>query len=202
MSETALPLILALDISKRCTGVCWGRIGEAPRFMSIRGADMTDEAAMMRLGRWLIDFTKTTKPDWIWYEAALSIIPGEYDAEKGRVVSKGNPQTVITLAKMTAVVEFVAGMKAIQRRSANVQTARKVVLGQGRPREPKKLAMAMCKELGWSPKNEDEADAGIVWQYACLQVKPHAAAIITPMMQQRVASHAEKRRIGEDAGIF
>lgn len=200
--NTPLPLILALDISKRRTGICFGRIGETPAFLSIRGNDMDDEAAMMRLGRWLIGFTKASPPDWIWYEAALSIIPGEYDAERRKVVAKGNPQTVITLAKMTGVVEFVAGMKAIKHRSANVQTARKAVLGQGRPKDPKKHALAMCMELGWKPANEDEADAGIIWQYACLQVKPHAAAIITPMMQQRVASHVENRRIGEDAGVF
>lgn len=175
------PLILALDISKSCTGVAHGRAGETPRFLSIVGKEMDDIAAMMKLGTWLIEFTKVNRPDWIFYEAPID-----------RVVSSAH--TTIVLAKMTGVVEFIAGMKKIPHRKANVQTVRVSFLGQGRPEDPKHHAKLMCEALGWAPKNLDEADAGAGWYHACLQVGKGQATYVTPMLKAKIAAEADEAR--------
>jgi hypothetical protein len=183
----ALPMILALDVSKRCTGICWGRIGDTPTFSSIKpGRNASDDTAMRELGEWLITWTRANKPNHIFYEAPL--LRGKFD--------------VPILRDLAGFVRGICAMKRIPARIAHVNSVRKAFLGSGIPQEPKQQALAMCCALGWRPSNEDEADAGAVWWWGCLQVKPHAAQIITPMMQQRVASHVVNRRIGEDAGIF
>lgn len=184
------PLILALDISKTNTGCAWGRAGETPRFLSLPGKDIDATDAMKKLGGWLIDWTKVNRPDWLFFEAGINpaAFMGDYDADKGRVRMTSNPQTTITLAKMIGVVEFVAGMKHIQTRTANVQTVRKAFLGKARPHNPKKHCRAMCDLLGWPAKNGDEADAAAVWYWTALQVAPRAAMIVTPMQQHKVAS--------------
>ena len=176
------PLILFLDISKTRTGVAYGRVGEAPTFLSIDGSEMDDIAAMLNLGDWLIEWMKVERPDWIFYEAPID-----------RVLSSAH--TTIVLAKMTGVVEFIAGMKKIPNRKAHVQTVRVAFLGQGRPEDPKHFAKLMCEALGWEPKNHDEADAGAGWYYAALQVGKNAATYITPMMKAKVADEHEAARL-------
>lgn len=188
---TALPLILALDISKTCTGVAFGRVGETPRFLSIKGDDLTVPKAMKRLGSWVFDYCKTEKPDALYYEAPLAIIPGEYDPEEQRVKARGNPNTTIALAKMTGVVEFVAELRGIPFHTARVSTVRKSFVGQGYPRNPKRHVKLLCREIGWSPANGDEADAGAVWYWACLQVAPRHAMLVTPMQQRKITSIME-----------
>lgn len=184
------PFIIAMDISKVCTGVAEGVAGETPRFYSIRCDGLDDITAMRRLGDWLIQRTKVDKPDWLFFEAPIhpGAFLGEWDEEKGKVRAKSNPATTITLAKLVGVVEFIAAMKGIQQRTANVQTVRKAFLGQARPKDPKKRAMAMCKALGWDPKNADEADAGAVWWHATMTAAPRFYTPITPMLQAKVNS--------------
>lgn len=184
------PFILALDISKSCTGVCEGRAGERPRFYSIRAADLDNTGAMMKLGRWLIERTQIDPPDFIYYEAAVSpaAFIGKYDENKGKVRATTNPETTIALAKMLGAVELIAGMKHIAHRTAHVQTVRKGFLGHGRPSDPKKRVMAMCRALDWEPNNLDEADAGAVWWFATTQVSPRHYTPITPMLQAKVNS--------------
>lgn len=176
------PTVLFLDISKTRTGIAFGRVGEVPTFLSIDGAEIDDIAAMMKLGTWLIGFIKVNKPDFIFYEAPID-----------RVLSSAH--TTIVLAKMTGMVEFIAGMKAIPHRKAHVQTVRVAFLGQGRPDDPKQHAKLMCEALGWAPKNLDEADAGAGFYWGCLQVGKGAATYVTPMMKAQVAEQAEAQRI-------
>jgi Holliday junction resolvasome RuvABC endonuclease subunit len=176
------PLILALDISKSCTGIAFGRAGEAPTFMSIVGKEMDDVAAMMKLGTWLIEFTKVNRPDWIFYEAPID-----------RVLTDAH--TTIVLAKMTAVVEFVAGMKGIEHRKANIQTVRVSFLGQGRPDDPKHFAKLMAEALGWAPRTLDEADAASVFYHAAMKVGRNAATYITPMLRAQVTDQHEAARL-------
>lgn len=199
MSEA--PFIIALDVSKSCTGVCEGRVGDVPKFYSIKGNDLDNTAAMMRLGRWLIERTKVERPDFFFVEAAVSpaAFIGEYDEDKGRVRATTNPETTIALAKMLGAIEFVAGMKSIATRTAHVQTVRKSFLGHGRPSDPKKRVMAMCRALGWEPGNLDEADAGAVWYYAGTQVAPRFYRPITPMLQAKVNSPFETAEAARNA---
>lgn len=172
------PLVLFLDISKTRTGIAFGRVGQVPTFLSIDGSELDDTAAMMKLGTWLIEFIRVERPDYLFFEAPID-----------RVLSSAH--TTIVLAKMTGMVEFIAGMKNIPHRKAHVQTVRVAFLGQGRPEDPKHFAKLMCEALGWPPQNLDEADAGAGWYYACLQVGKGQATYITPMMKAKVADEHE-----------
>lgn len=176
------PLILALDISKTCTGIAFGRPGAVPTFLSIKGADIDETAAMMKLGLWLIEWSKVEKPDFVFYEAPID-----------RVLSSAH--TTIVLAKMTGMVEFIFGMKGVPARKANIQKVRATFLGQGRPEDPKQHAKLMCEALGWSPKNLDEADAGGVFYFGGIQVGGGAATFASPMLKAKVAEQAEALRI-------
>lgn len=187
-----LPLLIGLDISKRRTGVCEGRPGEVPRFHSIEGNDMSNEAAAMRLGRWLIARTKIDKPDCVYIEAAVNpaAFMGEYDEDKGKVRMTSNPETTLALVEMAAVARFVLGGKDIAFRNVKVQTIRKSFIGHGNLKKEiaKPRVMAMCHQLGWSPRNSDEADAAAVWHFATTQFAPTHYQPITPMMIQRASS--------------
>lgn len=187
------PFILALDISKTCTGVAEGRVGDRPRAYSIKGKDDTVVGAVVRLGRWLIERTAIDPPDVIYFEAPISAAAfmGKWDPEAGRVQMTSNPQTTVALAKMTGIVEFVADMRGIPAREAHVQSVRKAFVGAGNLKgdEAKRRCFDMSKALGWEPKNRDESDALAVHYFACLQTAPRLAPTITPMMQARVATH-------------
>lgn len=175
------PLVLFLDISKTRTGIAFGRVGAVPTFLSIDGSELDDIAAMMKLGTWLIEFIRVQRPDFLFYEAPID-----------RVLSSAH--TTIVLAKMTGMVEFIAGMKNIPHRKAHVQTVRVAFLGQGRPEDPKHHAKLMCEALGWRPSNLDEADAGAGFYFACLQVGKAAATYVTPMLKAKVAAEADEAR--------
>jgi hypothetical protein len=195
VSNAAPPLLMGLDISKTRTGVAWGCVGDVPKFMSIVGSDMDDQAAMKKLGSWLIERTKMDRFDGVAIEAQMRMIPGDYDHEKKKVIPKGNPMTLLTLAKMVGVAEFVLGMKSVFTRTPAVSTVRKAFIGHGRlsKGEAERATRMMCAELGWAPSNHDEADAGAVWFWMGLQLKPHACQIITPMQQQRIISLATNK---------
>ena len=188
---TSGPMIWALDVSKTCTGIAQGRVGEQPRASSIRTASGADDAtAMAKLGRWMMDAIKADRPDFVFYEAALNVIPGKWDAESRRVKPSGNPRTTIALAKMVGIVEFVCQIRNVPIRTAHVQTVRARFLGNGRPENPKQRAQAMCRVLGWGEVNQDEADALAVWWHACTLIAPRAYQVITQMMQAKAATEA------------
>ncbi len=184
------PKILAADISKRLTGIAEGEVGSAPAFHSIRGDGMTDAEAAEQLFLWLQRKTKETPYDAMFFEASISpaAFMGRYNPEKGKVEMSSNPATTVSLAKMTGVFELVARLRSIPCDSVHVATARKEFLGSGRPDDPKKRAKACCEALGWSPRNEDEADGGCIFYYGAIATAPRLAQIITPMQQRRAAT--------------
>jgi hypothetical protein len=200
------PLILALDISKSCTGVAQGRAGEKPRLYSIRGKDDDVTRAVSRLGRWLIELTNVDRPDFIYSEASISAAAfmGKWDAEAGRIQMTSNPQTTVALAKMTGVVEFIADMRSIAYRSAHVQTVRKAFIGSGHLKGPeaKRRAFELCNVLGWTPSNRDESDAAAVHFYAQTIVAPSLAPLITPMMQAELANRIGGVEIEDADALF
>lgn len=185
-----LPLVLGLDISKSRTGACWGRPGEKPRFVSIIGNDQDDVAAAFRLFKWLSELTRVESIDACFIEAQISFgaFMGRYNEERGKVEMTSNPQTTMAIAKMVGAAEIVMFGRSIMTRTPAVSTVRKSFLGNGRlkSKDAKRAARLMCERLGWTPANEDEADAGAVWHHGCLQVKPHACQLITPMQQANV----------------
>lgn len=190
------PLLLSLDISKSNTGAALGRVGEVPTAHSIAGAALDDVGAVMKLGHWLIDMIKLSRPDYIFFEAPLEAgaFQPKIDWEEKTWKSGRDPHTTVILAKLVGVVEFIAGMKSIPARPVNVRTARVTFLGTGsgnlKGDEAKARVAEMCKLLGWPSDNNDVTDAMCVWQHGCTLVRPHDAAVITPMMCAKAATLA------------
>ena len=207
MDARAAPYILALDIAS-VTGVCEGRAGSAPQFYTMRFARDGDEheEAFARALKWIAERLQVDRPDAIFVEAPINpgAFVGRYDEEKGRVAMTTNPETTIRLMGLWAIMAAAAKVKGIRYSRVNVQSARKDFIGHGNLRgaEAKRRCFEICKLLGWEPKNRDEADAACVWHAACLKLAPHSAAIITPMMQARVASTVNGVDIGDGAALL
>ena len=205
MSQALPPVILAADISKTRTGLAIGRVGSAPRFLSINGKDQTIAYAMRGLGRELIRLTDPgypLRPDFICYEAQINLAAfmGKYDPEAGKVKMTSNPQTTIALAKMIGVFEYIFAMRSIEVVSYPVATVRKHFIGHGnlKGEEAKRRTFDMCELFQWRPRNRDESDAGAVWAYGAAQIEPKLAPLITPMMCRQVATTIAGVDIGMD----
>lgn len=200
--STDRPFIIAFDVSKTCTGICEGFAGETPRFFSLRGEGIEVRKAVANLGTWVIDRTKLDEVDLIAIEASIhpGAWRGDWDEEKQKVVAKQDPMTGIVLSRLVSIVEFVADKKGIPTMNGHVQSMRAKFLGHGRPSDPKQRAKAMCRELGWEPKNLDQADAGVLWWFASMRRAPRFYQPITPMMQARVNSLFDQAHAAKTAG--
>ena len=192
------PFILGLDISKTCTGICFGQVGAVPKFASIKSSGVDDGVALCRLGEWLIDFPKINgRPDAVFFEGQINMAAfmGRYDEEKGKVSMSSSPDITITLAKLVGIVEFICGMKKLRCESMTVNTVRKAFLGNGglKKEVAKPAAKRLCHALGWEPSNTDESDAGAVWYAGGLRIAPQKTQIITPMMQSAAIAGTARR---------
>ena len=175
------PVIWALDVASE-TGIAEARVGELPRFYTQRFAHDGDEHEDV-FGRallWLIERLQVDRPDAIYVEAPLS--PGTY--------GQTNATTTVRLIGLWATLAAAVKVKKVRYCRAKVQTVRSAFLGQGNleGKEAKRRAGEMCRLLGWAPNNHNEADAGAILWWASTKEAPHLAPIITPLMQQRVAT--------------
>lgn len=153
-----MPGILALDLA---TNIGWAalRLRDDPPWygshkLPSTGADVG--RFLDEYEAWLVPQIKSQMPAVIVYEAP--VLP---------------PKTqIITLRKLYSLAgftELVARRHGVECREAHMQSARKVVLGHGRPGKGKELKqniMAYCRLRGWNPRNDDEADALVILEYA------------------------------------
>lgn len=201
------PNILALDIAST-TGVCEGRVGFAPRFYTMQFARRGDEHedAFERALRWIAERLRVDKPDAIFVEAPINpaAFMGRVDPETGRLGLSTNPDTTIRLMGLWAVLAAAAKVKGVRYRRVNVNSARKAFIGAGNLKgaEAKRRCFEMCKTIGWAPENRDESDAGCVFYWGACQIAPNLAPVITPMMQNRVATTIGGVDIGDAESLF
>lgn len=179
---SSLPLVLGLDISKSRTGICWGRVGQTPQFASVVGSDHDIDAASFRLLKWVSEFARLESVDVAFIEAQILGFGNDVQKLRQQV------PTMLAIRDMMRAARLALYGRSVPIREVSSTTARVSFIGNGKLKsEPaKKAAMSMCKALGWEPSNYDESDAGAVWFHGCLQVKPHACQIVTPMMQARI----------------
>ena len=158
--------VLALDVSSSRMGIAEGRVGAAPTFSSVSFARDGEgpEDACARAMLWAAERFRAFKPDWLFIEAPI----------EGGGHFHRDPQTSVLLWGLYFNIAAVAKNKSIQTRRANVRTVRAHFIGNGNmPGKDAKRAVAKrCKQLGWEPKNDDESDAGAVWDYACSRLRP------------------------------
>jgi len=171
--------ILALDISKSCTGIACGAPGSAPTLTSVSfyREDETRGETAARALRWIAE--------------ALPVLLPVTDAvtHPGRVVIEAplmggqkfhqNPETSYLLGGLAMVMEAACRLKGKEVRLGNVQTVRKHFIGHGNlpGEEAKRRVKAQCLRLGWAPKNYDESDAAALWDWACAQVSKSSRTV-------------------------
>jgi hypothetical protein len=156
--------ILALDIATR-TGVAEGIPGNTPNIFCI-------------------DFGERSSPGEVRHEDVFANavkwatrVFGEHPP-KLLVIEGLVPQYDKTLqCGLWAIISGIATANKVPVRIAAIQSWRLFVLGSGKLRraEAKTRAIAVCAQLGWSVKNDDEAEAACIWIYACSMMAPKLA---------------------------
>lgn len=152
--------IIFLDIATS-TGWCEGIPGQKPTFGSFRTSKDGDNADKFAgMFKWVGERFQIFKPQAMFFEAPLA----------------RNATTAEALMGMAGAAQAAArlcGVWKIQR--AHVGSVRAFFLPKGSPRSGdavKAAVISRCKELGYNPKNDDEADAIAGWLFACSIVAP------------------------------
>lgn len=150
--------VLALDISTRCGWALWQG--------SARVLSGVYHVPQGRFGRRLHRFA------W-WLDALLAVNQVSHLVYEAPLLRQGpNSKTTIETVQLLMGLTGVACMTAEGRdvgevEAANNQTVRAHFLGSARGdrKELKAKTIAVCRALGWDPKDDNEADALAVLHY-------------------------------------
>jgi hypothetical protein len=170
------PLIMAVDAATQ-TGICSGRPGDVPRFETVNFGDSGDNHLEVgaRALRWIAHRLTDERPDQLWIEEPLS-----FEGSSGKTTRA----SLVRLNGLYMLFGAAARLKGVPVHDVLITSARKGFLGHGRLKRDiaKRRTRAMCRLLGWSPANDDEADAGALWWFACLANDKRATPPISKMM--------------------
>jgi len=155
------PKILAIDFSKRATGIAFGRPGQKPVLSSVsfakwEGATVAEAASAII--RWLPEALATFQPELVTVEAALPPI-----------ASRDETSARLALG-FDFLIKGACNVKGIRCIEVHGGTWKSLVLGSGNlpTAEAKKRSLAVCRGMGLEPKSNDESDAYCVWLYSVL----------------------------------
>ena len=157
--------ILALDLATR-SGFALGEAGQRPTSFSerLRAPDDEPERAFKRLGIKLRDILSTTAVDLVAVEAPMQMggmVEADEKSERG-FRFKSNPQTILILQGLYAVVFGICGPYGIRCVKGNVQKVRKHLLGAARPTDPKAAVINRLHQIGYLDRDcrdDNRADA-------------------------------------------
>lgn len=161
--------VLAFDIATS-TGVAWGTAGTTPQATTVdlgkglseakRFANVIDAASL---------HIESYKPDVVAYEAPV-----------------GGKDASAYLIGLSACLRGAAALYGYDPEQIWISQYRKHFLGKhlivrdfpgmtkaNAKRQIKATVVGRCKALGWSPANDDEADAMAIWDFACAKHKAH-----------------------------
>jgi len=148
--------ILALDISKKATGVAIGDGEGPPRTFSQGFKGDRAGAVGAAYAKWLRTLLVEERPALVAFEKPLMLSGPRAGAAVMRILTG--------LGFTTEVVCEVAGVRY---EDVAVMTWRKLFLGHGRPADPKLAAINACQGHGWDVGEDDnQADACGVWAWA------------------------------------
>lgn len=157
-------MILALDLAES-TGYCYGGPDSpAPKFGTLvlpGTSPLMLDRSLMVLHDWIVPFCKITGVRVVAIEAPwINSMRDEHNVSAGFYL--------VGAARLAA--SHAGALPVLGR----VQTVRKDFIGHGNlPRdEAKAAANARCHQLGWAPKNLDEADSGALWYWAMVRSYP------------------------------
>ena len=174
-------LIAAFDIAT-VTGAADGSPSGKPRawHWNLKAAGNSRPLKLAMLRDYTDRYLSENKPDAVFYERGLGLAVA---MEIGM-----SDDTMALLRGAIGVVESCAAAARIKRIEAiGVQDARRHLLGAGRiPKgEGKRLVMERCRMLGWTVKNNDEADAACLWNFGVAVMQPLMAHVSTPLFGGR-----------------
>lgn len=161
-------IVLALDLATR---VGWATDGLAGPIHGTRQLPKGDRAAALyMMGRFLKTKVSESAPDLIVFETPVMTGPGLIMAEA----------TARLLIGMAGVVEAICHSMRIEYADVPVNTIRKFFTDNGRAK--KADVLERCHQIGWSPKDDNEADALALWAYAkALRDKEFRVETVVPL---------------------
>lgn len=148
--------ILALDIATK-SGVAVGSAEGKPEFATEDFSDCGSQYAKFSMARiWARNLIRQHEPDLLALEAPI-------------VGGGGMQNRALILIGMRACISAAAYDAGVKVEEYAVSTIRKHFLGSGRvkSKEAKAETIRMCEARGWKVQNDNEADAGAVWDLAC-----------------------------------
>jgi hypothetical protein len=181
-----MPKILAIDCATQC-GLASGEPGETPRLETVNFGDIGDnhlETGAQCL-KWIALRLTDDRPDEIWIEEPLS-----FGSKPGQTSGASR----VRLNGLYMIIGSAARLKGVPVHPVRITSARKGFLGNGGLKRDvaKRRSRAMCRLLGWTPQNDDEADAGCIFWFASLA---HGkATLISKMMQKQIVEVVPFRR--------
>ncbi len=155
-----MPKLLTIDAATQC-GLAAGEPGERPVLSTVNFGEIGDNQLEVgaRCLRWIAHLLKDDRPDQIWIEE-----PMPFGGKEGQ----SSAQSRIRLQGLVMVIGSAARLKGVPVHMVRITTARKGFIGHGGLKRDiaKRRSRAMCRLLGWEPKNDDEADAGCLFWFA------------------------------------
>jgi len=167
---------LGIDLASQAC-FAYGRAGGVPKLWTVdlqRDGDLHDFYG--NVTAYLATFLKDNPVDLVAIEEPVA--PA---AAKGHT---NNDTTMKTIGGFGIVIGIVK-CKKIPYQPVRVETWRRHFIGVGRitgienafqrRKEGKRLVLQRCKQLGWSAPDDNAADAGGIWDWACsthLRVAP------------------------------
>ncbi len=167
--------VLALDIALH-TGACYDGANGEPMFHTIMLPDLGFGARCQAFVTKLYDLVTVVQPDLIAVEAPLVPIGRGFDVQ----TTVKTVRLLITLAGLASYVAACAGV-AITEKTAQ-QTKKHLT---GSKHADKKAVMDRCRQLGWNPRNYDEADAAALWAMTKAEREPGWSYNTSPLLGRR-----------------
>jgi len=178
--------ILAIDCATQC-GLASGEPGETPRLETVHFGDNGDNHLQVgaQCLKWIAFRLSDDRPDEIWMEEPLA-----FSGKEGETSAASR----VRLNGLYMIIGAAARLKGVPVHPVKITTARKGFLGHGGLKRAvaKKRSRAMCRLLGWTPQNDDEADAGCLFWFA--SVAHGKAPLISKLMQKQCVEVVPFRR--------
>lgn len=191
--------ILALDLSIRRTGACWGEPGANPTFTSESFFREGEEKSMDGVAEacsraivWVSDLTTLNKFDRAVIEAPIPEAALGYSTNAWSTAGK---------FALIGVVSGAIRCRGIPLRFGNIQRVRKFFIGRGNVKGDvaKPAVFKVCNALGWSPENYDEGDSAALWCWQCNEVAPRLVPHLDPIsLGIDPFDFSKPRRVRED----
>lgn len=166
-------IVCGLDIATS-TGVAVGPIGGRPELWTADlGAGQPHDARFMAMQSLVHNLIAEHGVTHIGLEAPVQAM-------------KNTAKVNGLLMGLSAVVRGWAYRKGVPVELFPVPTIKKHFIGVARlPRaEAKRAVIAACERRGWTPEDDNQADAAAVWSLMCARLSPGYAAASAPIVNR------------------